>query len=663
MYWSLENVPWTNLHDLNLDWIVNTMKQTVEQWIAYRIEMNQKYADFTEQINSDFDDFTTQINEWKTQVDSDFADLQQYVQNYFDNLDLNESTRYVINQMIASGEFIQVLNPSIVSSVENWLRTNITPTTPAVDASLSIAGAAADAQITGIDITNLLTAITSETYAQTPSLPWEQGSLNSQTGVETTSTTRIRLATYLRCLDCLCKVTIPSPLEIYIYAFTRPAHETLVSTSGWKTANETIILPAGYYYRFILRNVGEGPITPDAGGDYCTQYFITDSSLTRPYIPADAKTVGDFTKGLENRVLYNTWAATASGEIFAYYNVTAGERYRLYVWDINGASNTSYPRTYVFLQGGDYVEISGDNRTYLDGTVFFDITTPENASYIRCYINKASDAEEVSCVYALTKYTGAELDYVSNQLKGNSKLKMERYNSLTCKIFRKVVCCGDSYTAGYIVDSNGTVHEYNENYAWPHYMETLTGNTYINCGIHGTNCITWQTKPGCLPKAQAAGVAQAYILGLGLNDEAQGTSRYVPVGEVTDIGTNATTYYGGMSKIMRELAIISPQAFIFVNTNPNIAYLDSSSHDATPYNTALRNIVQQYKGTYNVHLIDLAGEYASLYTNASLTNDETSSHFTALGYEQFAEIYAYVLSDYINKNVRLFRDVAFLPFD
>lgn len=148
MYWSLENVPWTNLHDLNLDWIVNTMKQTVEQWIAYRAEMDQKYVDFT-----------GQINDWKAEIESDFTDLQQYVQNYFDNLDLNESTRYVIDQMIASGEFIEVLNPSIVSATEAWLASHVTPTSPVVDDTLTISGAAADAKTTGDNIDDIKTTL------------------------------------------------------------------------------------------------------------------------------------------------------------------------------------------------------------------------------------------------------------------------------------------------------------------------------------------------------------------------------------------------------------------------------------------------------------------------------------------------------------------------
>lgn len=160
MYWSLENVPWTNLHDLNLDWVINTMKQTVEQWIAYRAEMNQKYQDFTDNIEL-----------WKEEVENNFAELQQYVQDYFDNLDLNESTRYVINQMIASGEFIEVLNPSIVTAVESWLASHITPTTPAVDNTLTVSGAAADAKVTGDRITALEPAKLELTASNSPTIP------------------------------------------------------------------------------------------------------------------------------------------------------------------------------------------------------------------------------------------------------------------------------------------------------------------------------------------------------------------------------------------------------------------------------------------------------------------------------------------------------------
>ena len=234
------------------------------------------------------------------------------------------------------------------------------------------------------------------------------------------------------------------------------------------------------------------------------------------------------------------------------------------------------------------------------------------------------------------------------------------YASQICKIFRKVVCCGDSYTSGYIVDSENTAHPTNEDYAYPHYMETLTGNTWVNCGKSGANVLTWMTESRGLPKAQASGRAQAYVIGLGINDCQTGTDRYVPVGTADDIGsTIPTTYYGGLSKIIRELATISPHAHIFVNTNPNIAF---PNYDCAAYNTAVRTIVSTYSGTYNVHLIDLDA-IKGLYQYSSIINDMHSGHFTAVAYEQFAEIYAHVLSNYIASKPNTFRDVAFIPYD
>ncbi len=245
MYWSLENVPWTNMHDLNLDWIVNTMKQTVEQWIAYRLEMNQNYANFT-----------AQINEWKNDVDSDFAELQQYVQDYFDNLDLNESTRYVINQMIASGEFIEVLNPSIVSTVNAWLAEHITPTTPPVDNSLSISGAAADAEITGLRINELYNSI-NEPLIQT-SLIMEYGSFaGSNLPVNTQNTSRVyaRSAIIENVGPCFFRSKIKGQ-NIAIYATnTLPAYE-------WTIRNEDIVfLPKHYNYIRIRMYNETGDLT------------------------------------------------------------------------------------------------------------------------------------------------------------------------------------------------------------------------------------------------------------------------------------------------------------------------------------------------------------------------------------------------------------------
>lgn len=48
---------------------------------------------------------------------------------------------------------------AVPGAVSEWLEDNVTPTTPVVDASLSIAGAAADAKATGDGIANLKSAL------------------------------------------------------------------------------------------------------------------------------------------------------------------------------------------------------------------------------------------------------------------------------------------------------------------------------------------------------------------------------------------------------------------------------------------------------------------------------------------------------------------------
>jgi lysophospholipase L1-like esterase len=249
----------------------------------------------------------------------------------------------------------------------------------------------------------------------------------------------------------------------------------------------------------------------------------------------------------------------------------------------------------------------------------------------------------------------AELADIKNAISAVQAATRATSRSI-CKIFKKVVCCGDSYTSGHIVEPGGASTQTNEDYAWPHYMATATGNDWINCGQSGANVLTWQTWERGLPKAQAAGKAQAYIIGLMINDTASGTDRYVELGTAADIGTNASTYYAGLSSVIRKLNAISPRAKIFVQTCPR------AEAKYAPYNQAVRDVVEAYKGAYPVHCLDLFA-YKDLYDVDSLKADEIGGHFTAVGYEQFAEILQVVLSDYINAHIEDFQDVHLIEYD
>lgn len=247
-----------------------------------------------------------------------------------------------------------------------------------------------------------------------------------------------------------------------------------------------------------------------------------------------------------------------------------------------------------------------------------------------------------------------ETDYVDSLLS--------LYNNPVEKIpaiFRKVVCCGDSYTCATIFDSDGNIRATNEEYAWPKFISNYTGRNWVNCGASGTTVLTWQTHVRGLLKAQASGRSQAYIIGLGINDGRAG-DQHVPVGTSADIGTSAQTYYGGMSQIVDALFDISPTAHIFINTNPVLAFTGT---DYSAYNTAVRDIVAYYQlNGKRVHLID-CDELKELFNTPAAVTDVFHQHPTAAGYEMIAETYLKVLSNYMMMHINNFKDVFTIPFD
>lgn len=219
----------------------------------------------------------------------------------------------------------------------------------------------------------------------------------------------------------------------------------------------------------------------------------------------------------------------------------------------------------------------------------------------------------------------------------------------TCAIFKKVVCVGDSFTSGHIQTGEESVST-NEEYAWPSYLARLTGNEYVNCGSSGATTITWLTHSRGLAKAQSTGVVQAYLVGLGLNDVWN-----VDLGTADDIGTDAQTYYGGLSRVIRELNAISPKAKIFVQT------MASDSSGNVNFNAAIREVVDAYSGTYPVHVLDLAA-YLPMYKTDLILGDKINGHYTAIGYQMFAENLRVIWSEYINNHIAEFQDVYTLPY-
>ena len=283
------------------------------------------------------------------------------------------------------------------------------------------------------------------------------------------------------------------------------------------------------------------------------------------------------------------------------------------------------------------------NEALADVTEVIDITGSEynNARYVSITSWAGSDGNIPGTEHWLFIHCH---DYI-NALIAHTK------NLNTNSIFKKVVCVGDSYMEGWFKvagDSDWSAHP---EYSWPHYMEHITGNEWVNLGISGATTWSWLSNTNGLAKAQQEGHTQAYVIGLLINDTAGS------LGTAEDIGTENNTYYAGLSKVIRSLAAISPDAHIFVLTCPR--YQNETYNN---FNQAVRDIISTYTGTYKVHLIDLAANY-KMFTTNSFASDSINGHYTAIGYQQMAEFLNYLISDYINNNVSNFQDVYKISYD
>ena len=89
-----------------------------------------------------------------------YTQLQNYVNDYFDNLDVQEQINNKLDEMAENGELSDLLEPFIPDLVTAWLNEHITPTSPIVDNTLSITGAAADAKVTGDEIAKAIKSLT-----------------------------------------------------------------------------------------------------------------------------------------------------------------------------------------------------------------------------------------------------------------------------------------------------------------------------------------------------------------------------------------------------------------------------------------------------------------------------------------------------------------------
>ena len=115
--------------------------------------VNEELQATAREINTFENSTNTRVDQFIETVNHALTTFQEFLNEYFDNLDVQEEINNKLDEMARNGDLTALVRPIITEQAPNiisdWLEENITPTSPAVDASLSVSGAAADAKVVG----------------------------------------------------------------------------------------------------------------------------------------------------------------------------------------------------------------------------------------------------------------------------------------------------------------------------------------------------------------------------------------------------------------------------------------------------------------------------------------------------------------------------------
>ncbi len=335
----------------------------------------------------------------------------------------------------------------------------------------------------------------------------------------------------------------------------------------------------------------------------------------------------------------------------------------------------------------NFVNTFNKSKAFIRNLEYQDtFTVTGNVAFIRvCYFGSTTTFAELQIEYdeitpfkpyGLKKINliGDNITEMSNDIS-NLKIKcssvynlsdnpLSRINDcpelLSC--FLNVGCIGDSLASGVSVykDSNGDLVVNSVNrypYSWGKFLERMTGNNYYNWSSGGLRTDTWLKSSYATECFDGNHLCQAYIIGLGQNDNNAnkgsdiGTSADI---DISDYNNNANTFYGRYAKIIQKIKEVQPKAKIFVITDPN------DSVDANGYNIAIRTIADMFS---NVYLIDMRTYWNYAPCVTLLNNQKRYGHFNAVGYFLIAKMMMTYIDWIMQKNWKDFREIENIGTD
>lgn len=125
-------------------WCQKVLPLVYDDSLSY-YELLCKVVDY---LNKTMEDVET-LHGDVTNIHNAYNKLQNYVNDYFSTLDVQEEINHKLDNMVKDGELLNIITPTLTSTVNAWLNTNIEPSTGAIDKTLSANNAGANSLTVG----------------------------------------------------------------------------------------------------------------------------------------------------------------------------------------------------------------------------------------------------------------------------------------------------------------------------------------------------------------------------------------------------------------------------------------------------------------------------------------------------------------------------------
>lgn len=582
--------------------------------------------------------------------------LQDWINTWFTNLDVQQELNNKIDSMVQDGSFGRLLhqtfdtqiNQQTTSTVTEWLVANVTPTGSAVvvDKSLSIEGAAADAKTVGdstyrVDINVYAGYIAKPPYDDLNTLPANKTVMYSYfTGVKNYPGNDIGI-----CQTISQSKTGTTPISNGTQIFTTfdgIIYSRTCFQSNWREWSPIEKGIINIYNASTARAPYDDADTFPGNSHILCSYFEGIAN-----IPSIA--------GL--CVTYSLGVDTSVGSMQIY----SGVNNIVYVRNKNATNEWSewspIEKGVINIFNASIATAPYDNAN----------TFPGNSHILCSYtsgIANIPDTPGLCITHSLAETPGAgslqiysginNIVYLRTKNAANEWSKWSPINTTNAVTpqstlyasftqFPKIGVIGDSYASGeiYIGDSGEDYY----NLSWLQCIARTCGIVGTNFSSGGLSTRSWLTAPRGLSLVNSSDAQNLYIFALGINDYYALGEDYLgsPDDIKEDYTTNPDTFYGNYAKIIEQVKIKAPNAKLLMLTTANTNTVPMK------FNNAIEYIANHYS-------IPFARQYEYEFFQSAYYKNMVGGHPTAMVYSGMAEAFKQIFSDVCVKYQSYFND-------